>query len=108
MATTAERLKLRGKIGETIPPGGTASDTLVTDMQIDEWIDGSSSLDAAAVEGWEYKLNHWAGLVNVSDGASARALSDLMEHGNARLAYYLRKLQGFNRTRTRVGKIVRS
>jgi hypothetical protein len=108
MATTAERSTLRGKIGETIPPGGTAADTLVTDMQLDAWIDGSASMNAAALEGWEFKLAHWAGLVNVSDGASARALSDLMENAQYMIAYFSKQLMGTTRSRSRVGKIVRS
>lgn len=108
MATTEQRITLRGKIGESVPPGGSADDTLVTDLQIDAWVDGSASMNAAALEGWEFKLAHWAGLVNVSDGAASRAFSDLMEHAEIMIAFYSKKLMGTTRSRARVGKIVRS
>lgn len=108
MATESEITTLRGKIGETIPPGGTAEDTLVTDEQVGAWFDSSTSLTSAAIEGWEYKLAHWAGLVNVTDGASSRALSHLMEHAQYMISFYNKKLLGTTRSRSRIGKIVRS
>lgn len=108
MATEAQKTELRDSIGETIPEGGSAADTLVTDEKIEAWIDGSSTMTEAALKGWEYKLAHWAGLVDVTDGAAMRALSDLMEHGQAMISYYQKKSLGTVRSRSRIGKIIRS
>lgn len=111
MAEAAQVTDLRNKLGEAIPPGGTESDTLFTDVQLGQWIDSSANIYAAAVSGWEAKLAHWSNLVNVTDGASSRALSDLMENGEKMLNYYSRRASGapaYNRVRSRIGKIIRS
>lgn len=107
MATEAERTSLRGMLGESIPPGGAASDTLVSDDQLDTWITDLPSLNHAAAAGWQFKLAHWAGLVDVVDGASARNLSDLMDHAKYMVDYYHDLTMGLARSRSRVGKIIR-
>lgn len=108
MATQTQIDDLRVKLGEIIPSGGTESDTMFTNAQISSWIDSTSNIATAAVEGWEAKLAQWASLVTVIDGAAARELSDLMDHGELMLKYYTRKALGPARTRSRVGKIIRS
>ena len=108
--------QVRQKIGETVVPGGLASDTMFSDSEVSAWIDEATVLDQAVVDGWEAKLAHWSNLVDVTDGAASRALSDLMEHGQAMVKYYRSRvaagpdsgLGGVNRGRTRIGKIVRN
>lgn len=107
MALAGDISALRLKLGETIPAGGTEADTLFTDGQITVWLDTTSSITEAALEGWEAKRAALANLVNVTDGAASRELSDAFDHANEMVEYYNRKLLG-RAGRTRVGKIVRS
>lgn len=97
---------VREKIGEMVPEGGTEVDTLFTDAQISVWIAASSSVSGAIASGWESKMAHWAGLVNVTDGAAARAFSDLFEHARLMSVYWGKKANPMA-GRSRVGKIVR-
>jgi len=101
---------VRNKIGESIPVGGTAEDTLFTEQQIQLWIQAAPTINHAIVEGWETKIAHWANLVDVTDGASSRKMGALITNGEARLKYYRGLIIGGDslaRSRTRVGKIVR-
>lgn len=97
---------VREKIGEMIPEEGTEADTLFTDAQISVWIAASSSVNSAIASGWESKMAHWAGLVNVTDGAAARAFSDLFEHARLMSVYWGKKANPMA-GRSRVGKIIR-
>jgi hypothetical protein len=111
--TAALATTLRQKIGETIPQGGSATDTMFTDAEIQAWIEISATMDHAAVEGWEAKLAHFSNLVDVTDGAASRKLGDLAEQAEARLKYYRGRIAagpdgGLARSRTRVGRIVRN
>lgn len=108
MATPAEVESVRDMIGEPIPEDGVETDTMFTDAKIESWIDDAASLEAAAVRGWSVKLAQWAGLVDVTDGAASRALSDLMDHGRAMLRLYQDLALGPTAGRTRIGKIVRT
>jgi hypothetical protein len=101
-ATPGQISEVREMIGET---DTTAS--LFTDDQITAWIDAADSLEAAALTGWQRKAAHWAGLVNVTDGAAAREFSDLFDHAVAMIKVFT-KLASPTAGRTRVGKIVRS
>lgn len=108
MAEADAVTSLRVKIGETIPEGGSDADTLFTDAQVGQWVDESKNLNYAAVLGWEAKMAHWAGLVSVTDGASSREMSDLMDHAVIMANRYGKLAEGARAGRTRVGKIVRS
>lgn len=104
--------QVRQKIGETIPSGGAASDTMFTDNEIMVWILAAPTLNHAVVEGWEAKLAHFANLVDVTDGASSRKLGELRLAAEEALKYYRGRIalgptDGLARTRTRIGKIVR-
>ena len=106
------RDQLRRKLGETIPEGGSAGDTMFSEKQIDGMLESAATLDHAILDGWEDKVAHWAGLVNTSDGAASRAFSDLLKNGEGRLAYYRSRISkgpdtSLTRTRARVGKIIR-
>lgn len=107
MADADQILLLRGRLGETIPPGGTEADTLFSDDQVGQWVDSTPSMADATVEGWEAKMAHWAGLVNVTDGAASREFSDLMEHAEIMINMYRKQTISGTRGRARIGKIIR-
>lgn len=107
MSTPAGIENLRLKIGESIPAGGTEADTLFTDAQLENWLDTNSTIESAALEAWQAKQAALANLVNVTDGAAARQLSDAFDHAARMVAYYDKLVNGRG-GRTRVGKIVRS
>lgn len=109
MATIQEQIAdVREMIGETIMPGLSASDTLFTDERITSWIEGTSSLEGAALRGWRAKAAHYANLVNVVDGAASREFSDLLDNALNMIKMYQGLAKGPAFGRTRVGKIVRS
>lgn len=107
MALTAAD-RLRNMLGEPIPEGGTAADTLFTDEQIADFLDqGGGDVERAAYEGWRVKAAHFANLVDVTDGNASRAMSDLLGHANDMVKIYLRASGGPTEGRTRIGRIVR-
>lgn len=107
MATADEIIAVRESIGELIPEGGSEGDTLFPDARISAWIDESSSLDAASLRGWKAKLASLSNLVDVTDGAASRALSDAFDHAQEMVRFYTKLAIGPSAGRTRVGKIVR-
>lgn len=107
MPETTDVTRLRLKLGESIPAGGTESDTLFSAEQLQSFISGNSTFDGAVLEAWEAKLAILANLVNVTDGAASRELSDAFDHANDMVAYYGKKSNGRS-GRSRIGKIVRS
>jgi hypothetical protein len=68
--TDAERL--RALIGETIPPGGTASDTLLTEDQVTDLLDRYGTPELAQIEGWAIKAAALSTLVDTVEGSSIR------------------------------------
>jgi len=103
LAVTALRLR----VGESIPEGGTSSDTLFSEEQLQTIVDTTDSTDGAALEAWEIKKAHLANLVNVTDGAASRELGQLFEHAIEMVDSYSKKING-RIGRTRVGRITRS
>lgn len=104
MATIQDNIvEVREMIGE--PP---ATDSLFTDERVTAWIEGSSSLEGAALRGWRAKAAHYSGLVNVTDGAASREFSDLLKNSLDMIKMYQGLAKGPAFGRTRVGKIVRS
>lgn len=78
--TDAQRL--RSLLGEEIPTGGSEADTLFTDEKINDLLTAAGGdADLAAASGWRVKAAHYADLVDVAEGNSSRAMSDL--HKNA-------------------------
>jgi hypothetical protein len=75
MAMT-ESERLRAFLGESIPAGGSASDTLFTSDQIDDLLDRHGSPEVARREGWELKAAALATLVTTVEGSSQRKMSD--------------------------------
>lgn len=101
--------RLRDLLGEPIPAGGTASDTLFSEEQIDDLLErANGDLDRATFEGWRVKAAYFANLVDVTDGNASRSMSDLLDHANQMVRLYLRSSSGPTEGRTRVGRIVRA
>lgn len=108
MATIQEKItEVREMIGETIPPGGSDVNTMFTDERVTAWINGSSSLEGAALRGWRAKAAEFSNLVNVTDGAASREMSDLLKNALEMVKQYNGLSRGPAFGRTRVGKIIR-
>ena len=108
MPETVEMSALRMRIGERIPEGGTAADTLFSEAELQGILSNNpDNPDGATLEGWEAKKATLADLVDVTDGAASRALSDAFAHASEMVNYYNKKANGRS-GRVRIGKIVRS
>lgn len=78
MATDAERLRRR--LGEKIPSGGTDEDTNFTDDDIDALIEeAAGDLDKAAHAGWLEKAGMFSALVDTAEGTSKRNFSQMRD-----------------------------
>jgi len=108
VASTLEIKELRKLLGEEVPDGGDASDTLFTDVELAKYIDEAPDMDRAALEGWRRKAAHFSNLVDVTDGNSTRAMSDLMGHAMDMIKMYTRSAGGPTEGRTRIGRIRRT
>lgn len=107
MAFPQQVKTLRLLLGEQIPEGGDEADTLFTDEQLEEWIDESGDVERAALDGWRAKAAHFANLVDVTEGASSRAMSDLLTNAEKMVRIYLRSSGGPTEGRVRIGRIRR-
>lgn len=109
MATPTELEQLRKLLGEEIPDGGSSSDTLFTDDELQLLLDNNpNNIERAAYDGWRTKAANYANLVDVTDGNAARAMSDLMSNADKMVRLYQRSSSGATEGRTRVGRIRRS
>jgi len=101
------RTELRLKLGEPSETDGS----IFSDDEVDVMLKVSGNILQATVAGWEHKASHFAGLVDVTDGAASRKLGSLLDNAEKMLKYYQRKLafgpESPSRTRTRVGRIIR-
>lgn len=100
--------ELRENLAEVIPEGGEDTDTLFTNAKLTKWLESGISLNQASLRGWQAKLGHYAGLVDVADGASSRKMGDLFDHAERMIKMYTGLVKGPTAGRSRVGKIVRS
>lgn len=81
--------QVRLNAGETIPAGGSDSDTNFTDDQIDDLLAQNNNLinrTTAAV--WRAKAAIFAGLVDVQEGNSSRKMSQAYEAALAQAKYW--------------------
>jgi hypothetical protein len=99
--TDSERL--RAFLGESIPVGGTASDTLFTDDQVTDLLERHGSPEAGRREGLELKAAALANLVTTVEGSSTRKLSD----AHKAILAQIDALGPSGSTRTRIHRIVR-
>lgn len=101
--------RLRSLLGESIPPSGSAADTMFTEAQILDFLAlGNDDLERAAYEGWRAKAANFANLVDVTEGNASRAFSDLLKHANDMVKTYSKASSGPTEGRARIGKIIRS
>lgn len=83
-----ERLRLI--LGESIPSGGVEADTMFTNLQLQDFLDQAGTLGTpkAAVLGWQAKAAEYANLVDVTEGPSSRAMSDLYKAALEMVKFY--------------------
>ena len=101
--TDSERL--RAYLGESIPSGGAASDTLFTEDQVEDLLERHGSPEGARREGLEIKAAALANLVTTVEGSSTRKLSDAHKAILAQISAL--GPSGSGSTRTRIHRISR-
>jgi len=101
--------KLRQLLGEQIPDGGNASETLFSDEEISELLESSpeGDIDRAAYEGWRAKAAKLSSLVDTTEGNAQRKFSQLLQNALSMMNTYKRSTAGATDGRTRVGRIRR-
>lgn len=107
MATPEDITQLRLLLGEPIPSGGTAADTLFSDNDLESLIDASPSLERAAYEGWRSKAAMLSNLVDTTEGNAQRKFGQLLDNAMDMVKLYQRSSGGPTEGRTRIGRIVR-
>lgn len=80
--------RIRQLLGEEVPIGGSDTDTLFLDEQIQDLLDTTSDENAAVAKGWRIKAAKFASLVDTAEGTSKRAMSDLHKNALAMAAAY--------------------
>lgn len=104
--TDSERV--RALIGEPIPAGGSAADTMFSAEEIEDFLEeGFSDVNAAAYYGWREKAANYANMVNVNEGNAAREMSDLHRQALRMMDRYVGYVETPSRGRARMGNIVR-
>lgn len=104
--TNAQRV--RALIGEAIPDGKEASDTMFSHDEIDDILEeANGNINAAAYFGWREKAANYASLVDVNEGNAARTLSDLHRQALRMMDRFVGYVTTPSRGRARMGKIVR-
>lgn len=99
--------KLRQLLGESIPLDGSASDTLFSNEEIDQLLDGVGNVERAAYEGWRAKAAKLSNLVDTTEGNSAKKFSQLLDNALDMVKIFLRSSEGATEGRARVGRIKR-
>lgn len=100
--------RTRALIGESIPEGGDAADTMFTDDDISDFLEqGNQDPFQAAYWGWMEKSANYARMVNVNEGNAARELGELMGHALRMADRYVGYVPTPSRGRARMGRIVR-
>lgn len=107
MNRTAQQ-RLRGKLGEAIPSGGSASETMFSDEEIEDFLEeGGGEVEAASYYGWVEKAGNYAALVSVNEGNASREMTELHRHAMRMVDLYRGYVPTPGRGRTQIGKIVR-
>lgn len=109
--TPAEQL--RGLLGEAIPAGGSASDTMFSVLEIDDLLEkglGANELhqiEAAAYYGWLEKMANYANLVTVNEGNAMREMTELHKAAQRMVDRYVGFVPTPGRGRASIGYITR-
>lgn len=100
--------QVRAKLGEAIPSGGSDTDTMFTDEEIQDFLElGNGKVNAAAYYGWIEKAANYANLVNVNEGNAARELGELHKQALRMADRYVGYVPTPSRGRARMGNIAR-
>lgn len=98
---------LRLYIDDPMPTDGI-SDPMFSDDELQSILDETlQNPERAAVEGWRWKAAKLASMVDVTEGNSSRAMSDLHGHALQMISHYEKSTQGPTEGRTRIGNIRR-
>ena len=104
--TEAERLRV--KLGQEIPTGGSDTDTMFTDAQIEDLLEeGLGDVNAAAYWGWDAIVAKYVHLVTVSEGNASRELTELHRNALRMRDRYAGYVVTPSRGRARIGKLAR-
>lgn len=104
----SDSARVRALLGESIPSGGVAADTMFSDNDISDFLEeGNSDVNAAAYYGWREKAANYANLVTVNEGNAMRELTELHRHALRMMDRYVGYVETPSRGRARMGKIVR-
>lgn len=104
----SDNARVRALIGESIPDGKAASDTMFSDDEVEDFLEsGNQDVFQAAYWGWMEKAANYAKMVNVNEGNAARELSDLHRQALRMADRYVGYVNTPSRGRARMGKIVR-
>ena len=99
--------KLRQLLGESIPKGGSESDTLFLDEEIQQYLDETPDVERAAYEGWRVKAARLSNLVDTTEGNEQKKFSQLLDNALDMTKLYLRSSSGATEGRTRIGRATR-
>lgn len=105
--------QLRALLGEAIPAGGSDSDTMFTDEEIEDLIEKGTAanedfaLEAGAYYGWLEKMANYANLVSVNEGNASRELTELHRNAQRMVDRYIGYVGTPSRGRARLGRIGR-
>lgn len=104
--TDSERL--RQLLGERIPPGRTAEDTMFSEEEIEAFLDkGAGVIEAAAYYGWQAKAAELSNYVNVIEGNSSREMGELHRQALRMVTQYAGFVPAPGRGKAVVGRIRR-
>lgn len=99
--------QLRLYLDDPMPTDGL-SEPMFTDAELQQILDDAfGNPERAAVEGWRWKAAKYSAMVDVTEGNSSRAMSDLHGHALAMIKHYSQSTQGPTEGRTRIGTIRR-
>lgn len=107
MAISTPDQQLRALLGEDVPDGGTAADTLFADREIVDLLESTGDVEKAAYEGWRIKAARLSSLVDTTEGNSQRKFSQLRTHAEEMIKLYQRSSSGPTEGRARIGRISR-
>lgn len=106
MATLTDANRLRALVGEPVPDGGTAADTLFSTLEVQDLLSRNGTVDKALGEAWEMKAGKLSTLVDVQDGDQRRALSQAHAHALQMAKFYYDR-GSVGPARTRIHTITR-
>lgn len=108
MASVTPADRLRTRVGEPIPLGGTAADTLFSDLEIrDLLFRNGDDVDDCMVEAWEIKAAKLSTLVDISEGDQRRSLSQAYTAALKQAEYFKKHDSSSSGPRTSIHRIDR-